>query len=55
MSFFKRSKLGGIVLTNKHLLIFDVHGSHVTFEAIEQAKTFGVDMVTLLSRTSHAL
>jgi hypothetical protein len=35
-SFFKRSIPNGISLINKHLLIFDGHGSHVTFEAIEQ-------------------
>ncbi len=35
--FFKRSILGGIFFINRHLLIFDCHGSHVTFEAIEQA------------------
>jgi hypothetical protein len=37
LSFFKRSIPGGIYFTNKHLLIFDGHGSHVALEAIEQA------------------
>jgi hypothetical protein len=36
-SFFKRSIPNDISLINKHLFIFDVHGSHVTLEAIEQA------------------
>jgi hypothetical protein len=33
---FYKSIPGGIFLTNKHMLIFDGHGSHVTLEAIEQ-------------------
>jgi hypothetical protein len=41
-------------LTNRHLLILDGHGSHVTFEAIGQAKKFGLNMITLVSHTSHA-
>jgi hypothetical protein len=55
LSFFKRSIPSDIFLTNKHLFIFDDHGSHVTLEAIEQAQAFGLDMVTLPSHTSHAL
>jgi hypothetical protein len=53
--FFKRLVLGGISLTNRHLFIFDGHGSHVTFEAIEQAQTFGFNLVILPSHTSYAL
>jgi hypothetical protein len=37
------------------MFIFYDHGSHVTLEAIEQTQTFGLDMVTLPSHTSHAL
>jgi hypothetical protein len=55
LSFFKRSILGGISPTNRHMFIFDGHGSHVTLEAIEQAQAFGLDTVTLPSHTSHAL
>jgi len=55
LSFFKRSILSGISLTNKHLFILDGHGSHVTFEAIKQVKKFGLYMITLPSHTSHAL
>jgi hypothetical protein len=54
-SFFKRSILGGIFLTNKHLVILNGYGAHVTLEAIEQTQTFELDMVTLPSHTSHAL
>jgi hypothetical protein len=43
-----------ISINNKHLLILDGLGSHVTLEAIEQASEFGLDMVTLLSHTFHA-
>jgi hypothetical protein len=55
LSFLKKSIPSGISLTNKHLLILDGHGSHVTFEAIERTKEFGLDMITLPSHTSHAL
>ncbi len=53
--FFKKSLLSEISLTNKHLIIFDWHGSHVILEVIEQVKKFGLDMIILLSHTSHAL
>jgi hypothetical protein len=55
LSFFKRSIPSGISLTNKHLFILDGHGSHITLEVIEQAKEFGLDIITLPSHTSHAL
>ncbi len=54
LSFFKRFILSEIYLTNRHLLILDGHRSHVTFEAIEQVKEFGLDMITLPFHTSHA-
>jgi hypothetical protein len=53
--FFKRSIPSGISLTNRHLLILDGHGSHVTLEAIEQVKFFGLDMVILPLHTSWTL
>ncbi len=55
MSLFKNLVLGGISQFNRHLLILDGHGSHVTLEAIRQAQTFGLHMTTLHSHTSHAL
>jgi hypothetical protein len=55
LSFFKRFILSGISPTNKHLFILDGHGSHVTLEAIEQVKKFGLDMIILSSHTSRAL
>jgi hypothetical protein len=55
LSFFKRSILGGVSFTNRHLLIMDGHGNHVTLEAIEHAKNIGLDMITLPFHTSHAL
>jgi hypothetical protein len=42
-------------LNNQHLLILNGHGNHVTLEIIEQAKEFGLDMITLPSYTSHTL
>jgi hypothetical protein len=55
LSFSKRSIPGGISLINRHLLILDVHNSHVTLEAIKQAHELGLNMVTLPTHTSHAL
>jgi len=55
LSFFKRSIPSGISPSNHHLLILDGHGSHVSLKAIEQAQQFGLDMITLLSHTSHVL
>ncbi len=52
---FKRFVLGGISQINHHLLILDGHDSHITLEAIKQAQEFGLNMVTLLSHTSHVL
>jgi len=40
---------------NKHLLILDKHGSHVTIKTIKQTYEVGLDMITLPSHTSHAL
>jgi len=53
--FFKRSIPSGISITNRHMLILDGHGSHVTLEVIEQVQEFGLDMITLPLHTSHAL
>ncbi len=55
MSFFKRSIPSGISITNRHMLILDGHGSHVTLEAIKQAQKFGLDMNTLPSYFSCTL
>jgi hypothetical protein len=41
LCLFKSPTPSGIYITNKHLLILDGHGSHVTLEAIEQVKKFG--------------
>jgi hypothetical protein len=46
---------GGISATCRHLLILDGHNSHVTLDAVRQAKEVGLDMITLPSHTSHAL
>ncbi len=55
LSFFNKLVLGGMSFSNWHLLIMDGHDNHVTLEAIEQAKEFGLDMITLPSHTSHTL
>jgi hypothetical protein len=55
LTFFKKSILGGVSFTNRHLLILDGHGNHVTLEAIKHAQEFGLNMITLPSHTSHAL
>jgi hypothetical protein len=53
--FFKRFIPSGMSITDRHLLILDGHGSHVTFEVIEQVQEFGLDMITLPLHTSHEL
>jgi hypothetical protein len=55
ISFFNKSVPSGVSLNNQHLLILDGYGSHVTIEAIEKAKDFGLDNITLPSHTSHSL
>jgi hypothetical protein len=55
LSFSKRSIRNEISLTKEHLLILDGHTSHVTLQAIEQAKKFGFNMITLPSHTFCAL
>jgi len=54
LSFFNKSIPSGMSLNNQHLLILDGHGNHVT-QVIEQAKEFGLNMITLPSNTSYAL
>jgi hypothetical protein len=46
---------GGISPTNRHLLIMDGHGSHITLEVVYKAMQIGLDLVTLPSHTSHRL
>jgi hypothetical protein len=53
--FFIQLVLGGLFQWNRHLLILDRHGSHVTLEVIEQAYEVGLDMITLPSHTFHTL
>jgi hypothetical protein len=55
LSFFKRLVPSGIFLSNCPLLILDGHGSHVSLKAIKHKQQFGLNMITLLSHTSHAL
>ncbi len=55
ISFFNKLVPGGVSFNNQHLLILDRCGSHVTIEAIEKAKDFGLDKITLPSHTSHLL
>jgi hypothetical protein len=44
-----------VFFTNRHLLVLDGHGSHVTLEAIKHAQEFGLNTITLPSHTSHVL
>jgi hypothetical protein len=48
-------KRGGILPTNRHLLILDGHSSHVTLDVVHKAKLIGLDILTLPSHTSHRL
>ncbi len=55
VAFFLQIYSKGVSQENQHLLIMDGHGFHVTIQALEQVVKVGVDMVTLLAHTSHAL
>lgn len=52
---FSRSVPGGASPTNRHLLIFDGHRSHVALSTIHEAKSLGIDLLTLPAHTSHKL
>ena len=45
----------GISMQNRHLLVLDGHGSHVTLEVVQKAREQGLDILTLPSHTSHRL
>jgi hypothetical protein len=49
--FFKKCVPGGVYFNNRHLLVIDGHGNHVTLEAISQAQEMGLNMITLKSHT----
>jgi hypothetical protein len=49
------TKGGEISPSRRHLLILDGHGSHVTRDAVHQAQSVGLDLLTLPSHTSHAM
>ena len=57
ISYFIKSvhRLGGISLERHHLFILDGHNSHVKLEVVHDAKSTRLDLLTLLSHTSHAL
>jgi hypothetical protein len=55
LSFFNNLVPCGISQSNRYLLILDDHGSHVILKTIGQVQTFGLNMITLPSHTSHAL
>ncbi|MCO5606566.1 hypothetical protein L7F22_060754 [Adiantum nelumboides] len=40
---------------NRHLLILDGHGSHVSLDVVAKVKTLGIDIVTLPAHRSHKL
>lgn len=52
---FARSVPGGVSPNNRHLLIFDGHGSHVALPTIQEARFLGIDLITLPAHTSHKL
>ena len=40
---------------NMHLLVLDGHNSHVTLEVVKSTMNYGLDIISLPSRISHAL
>jgi len=45
----------GISEENRHLLLLDGYGLHVTLEVVQMAKLEGLDIITLPSHTSYRL
>jgi hypothetical protein len=45
LSFFKQYVPNGMSMTNRHLLVLNSHGSHITVKVVEQAHEFGLDMM----------
>jgi hypothetical protein len=45
----------GISSHCRHLLILDGHNSHITTNVVKIARSVGLDLLTLLSHTSHAM
>lgn len=45
----------GINIQNRHLLVLDGHGSHVTLEVVQKAREQELDILTLPTYTSHRL
>ena len=45
----------GISQANRHLLILNGHGSHVTLEVVQKTKSEGLDIITLPSHTNYRL
>lgn len=48
-------RIGAISPENRHLLILDGHNSHITLDVVREASAAGLDLLTLLAHTSHAL
>ena len=42
-------------LTTKHMILLNGHKSHVTLQVIIKAKQYSIDLISLLSYTSHEL
>ena len=55
LEHFKQVVPGGVSPEHRHLLILDGHGSHTAIELVEKARSWGIDIVTLPSHTSHRL
>ena len=46
---------GNMSPNNRHVLIIDGQNSHVTVDIVLQARTIGLDLITIPAHTSHAL
>ena len=52
---FVASISSGVSPENKQLLILDGHGSHIAIQTVEEENMFGIDLLTLLSHTTHRI
>ena len=55
LDHFRDSVPGGVFLERKHLLLLDRHASHISYNVVNKATTYGIDIGLLPSHTTHRM
>lgn len=55
LNHFRDSVPGGVSPERKHLLLVDGHSSHISYDVVNKATSYGIDIVVLPPHTSHKL